>query len=69
MDASVVALAPDTPYLAATPRAGGLARYQHYIDGRFADPASGDWIDSEDPVAGRAGRSSRAAVRKTRIGP
>jgi len=54
MDASAVALAPDTPYLAATPRAGGLARYQHYIDGRFADPATGEWIDSEDPVAGEA---------------
>jgi len=54
MDASAVALAPDTPYLAATPRAGGLARYQHYIDGRFADPATGDWIESEDPVAGES---------------
>jgi len=54
MDASAVALAPDTPYLAATPRAGGLVRYQHYIDGRFADPATGEWIDSEDPVAGEA---------------
>jgi len=54
MDASAVALAPDTPYLAATPRAGGLARYQHYIDGRFADPATGAWIESEDPVAGES---------------
>ena len=54
MDASAVALAPDTPYLAATPRADGLARYQHYIDGRFVDPAEGEWIESEDPVAGES---------------
>ena len=30
----------------------GLARYRLYIDGAFVDPAGGEWIDTEDPVAG-----------------
>ena len=47
-----VALAPDKPYLAATPRTDGLTRYQLYVDGKFVDPAKGEWIDTEDPVAG-----------------
>jgi acyl-CoA reductase-like NAD-dependent aldehyde dehydrogenase len=54
MDAPAAALAPDKPYLAATPRSGGLARYRLYIDGQFVDPATNEWMDSEDPVAGEA---------------
>ncbi|MFO1312524.1 MAG: aldehyde dehydrogenase [Burkholderiales bacterium] len=54
MNASADALAPDKPYLAATPHEGGLLRYRLYIDGEFVDPAGGEWIDTEDPVAGEA---------------
>ena len=53
-DTAAVRLAPDTPGLPATPTADGLARYGLYIDGAFTDPQSGQWIDSEDPVEGRA---------------
>ena len=35
MNPSDVALAPDRPYLAATPRPDGLARYQLYVGGKF----------------------------------
>ena len=52
MNAHAAALAPDKSYLSATPEADGLVRYQLYIDGRFVDPATDDWIDAEDPVAG-----------------
>src|SRR5690349_6637498 len=54
MNAPAAALAPDKPYLSATPEADGLVRYQLYIDGRFVDPATREWFDSEDPVAGDA---------------
>jgi aldehyde dehydrogenase (NAD+) len=52
MNEQSLVLAPDKPYLAATPHAEGLARYGLYIDGRFVDPSTSQWIDSEDPVAG-----------------
>ena len=52
MNVSAASLAPDKPYVAATPQDGGLVRYRLYIDGRFVDPAGGEWIDTEDPVAG-----------------
>src|SRR5690625_7599154 len=29
-----------------------IARYQHFIDGRFADPDSGKWFDSYNPYKG-----------------
>jgi len=54
MDAQAAELAPDKPYLSATPKADGLVRYQLYIDGRFVDPATRAWMDSEDPVAGES---------------
>ncbi|MFO1303911.1 MAG: aldehyde dehydrogenase [Burkholderiales bacterium] len=52
MDVSAASLAPDKSYVAATPQDAGLVRYRLYIDGRFVDPASGEWMDTEDPVAG-----------------
>ena len=52
MDAQAAALAPDRPYLTATAKADGLVHYRLYIDGRFVDPATNLWIDSDDPVAG-----------------
>jgi aldehyde dehydrogenase (NAD+) len=29
-----------------------LARYQMYIDGRWTDPVSGDWLESDNPFTG-----------------
>jgi len=41
--------------LPATPREpDGRYRYRHYVDGRFADPVDGGWMDTEDPVAGES---------------
>ena len=30
-----------------------MQRFQHYIDGRFVDPASGRWFDSDYPFTGK----------------
>ncbi|MCC7041424.1 MAG: aldehyde dehydrogenase [Burkholderiales bacterium] len=46
-------LDPADASLARTPRVNGLARYGLFIDGAFVDPIGGQWIASEDPVAGK----------------
>lgn len=45
-------LDPADAALARTPRVNGRRRYGLYIDGAFVDPAGGEWIPTEDPVAG-----------------
>ena len=31
-----------------------MTRYQHYIDGQWCDPASGEWLQSHNPYSGEA---------------
>lgn len=47
------ALDPAGAAIAPTPRVDGIAQYRLYIDGAFVDPEGGQWLPSEDPVAGK----------------
>ncbi len=47
-------LDPAAAYLCRTPRVDGLRRYGLFIDGVFVDPVRGEWLSTEDPVAGKA---------------
>jgi len=46
-------LDPASPAIPRTPRVDALARYGLYIDGAFVDPVRGEWLPTEDPVAGK----------------
>jgi len=53
MTAATLSLDPISPAIRPTQQDPDRRyRYQHYIDGRFADPAGGNWLETSDPVTG-----------------
>ena len=36
-----------------------MKQYQHYIDGQWTDPESGQWFDTENPYTGEVWAKNR----------
>ena len=44
-----------------------MKKYQHFINGQWTDPDSGEWFDSETPIQARYGHKLPEAMQQMSI--